>query len=751
MFARWAGRYHSVWASFLTWKGAAMISSVLLSGVVIMGVLTADGSQSEPSNLAEYKAAAAGAGHDPKAHIRLALWCEAHGLTAERLKHLSLAVLNDPTNGLARGLLGLVAYRGKWTPPDQITQAVQSDPGRKARIREYLERRARAPDRAEDQWKLALWCEQNDLKQQSTAHEFRVLQLDPSRDAAWRHLGYKRIGGRWDKPERVAAAKAEAQEQHKADKHWKSILEKLESGLASKDRARRAAAEKSLSDVIDARAVPMIWAVFVNSAAGAQNQNVAVRLLGQIDTPGSSRALALLALLSRSAEVRSAATQVLRQRDPRDFASILIALLRDPIKYEVRRVNGPGSQGQLLVKQKDFNVKRLYSPPSAPDVPLMPGDRISLDANGLPVLIRELGQYQTPSVYVGNTPAAAVPALIGLSEPASPASIAGDMSRAGVPAGLSQTLGVRLSRANSVPVLETAGSAGRDRIASEIINRQLDIPVGQMMVDAQMSARAADQQLANDVQSIENYNAPIVEMNQRVRQVLTDSVGVDQGSEKAAWDQWLVDLSGYAFAAASAFEPPTVVEQVPISYQPQTTPVIVDRPIAVLIERRHSCFGAGTLVRTLDGSSPIEKLRAGDLVLTQAPMTGELKYQPVVTAYHNPPNATLRIDLGNETIVATGIHRFWKAGRGWIMARELKPGDALRTLGGLAVVKSIEKEQVQPVFNLQVADGESFFVGQAGILAHDNSVVNPTPSPFDAVPELRQPATQRTAVNHDGP
>ena len=139
--------------------------------------------------------------------------------------------------------------------------------------------------------------------------------------------------------------------------------------------------------------------------------------------------------------------------------------------------------------------------------------------------------------------------------------------------------------------------------------------------------------------------------------------------------------------------------------------------------------------------SAIEKLRAGDLVLTQSPKTGELKYQPIVTAYHNPPNATLRIDLGNETIVATGIHRFWKAGRGWVMARELKPGDALRTLGGLAVVKSVEKEQVQPVFNLQVADGESFFVGQAGVLAHDNSLVNPTPSPFDAVPDLEKSAT----------
>jgi len=70
------------------------------------------------------------------------------------------------------------------------------------------------------------------------------------------------------------------------------------------------------------------------------------------------------------------------------------------------------------------------------------------------------------------------------------------------------------------------------------------------------------------------------------------------------------------------------------------------------------------------------------------------------------------------------------------MARELKPGDALRTVGGLAVVKSVEKERIQPVFNLRVAEGESFFVGRTGVLAHDNSLVNPTPRPFDAVLEL---------------
>ena len=94
------------------------------------------------AELREYRSAAAAARRDPDAHVRLALWCEAHGLTAERLKHLSLAVLYDPANVLARGLMGLVAYRGKWERPDEVSRRVEDDPAHKARIKEYLQRRS---------------------------------------------------------------------------------------------------------------------------------------------------------------------------------------------------------------------------------------------------------------------------------------------------------------------------------------------------------------------------------------------------------------------------------------------------------------------------------------------------------------------------------------------------------------------------------------------------------------------------------
>ena len=44
-------------------------------------------------DLKAYEAARDALGRGSDAHVKLALWCEAHGLSAERVKHLALAVL----------------------------------------------------------------------------------------------------------------------------------------------------------------------------------------------------------------------------------------------------------------------------------------------------------------------------------------------------------------------------------------------------------------------------------------------------------------------------------------------------------------------------------------------------------------------------------------------------------------------------------------------------------------------------------
>ena len=73
--------------------------------------------------------------------------------------------------------------------------------------------------------------------------------------------------------------------------------------------------------------------------------------------------------------------------------------------------------------------------------------------------------------------------------------------------------------------------------------------------------------------------------------------------------------------------------------------------------------------------SPVEPSNLGPTnpVLTQDIKTGALNYKPILVVHRNPPARTFRIGVGGEAVVSSEFHRFWKPGRGWVMALDLKP------------------------------------------------------------------------------
>src|SRR5262245_5691957 len=97
-----------------------MISTVLTCGAILLGATAPDGPATDRPEREAYQTAAAASGHDASAHVRLALWCEAHGLPAERTRHLAMAVVLDPANAKARALLGMVEYRDRWQRPEAV-------------------------------------------------------------------------------------------------------------------------------------------------------------------------------------------------------------------------------------------------------------------------------------------------------------------------------------------------------------------------------------------------------------------------------------------------------------------------------------------------------------------------------------------------------------------------------------------------------------------------------------------------------
>jgi len=136
------------------------------------------------------------------------------------------------------------------------------------------------------------------------------------------------------------------------------------------------------------------------------------------------------------------------------------------------------------------------------------------------------------------------------------------------------------------------------------------------------------------------------------------------------------------------------------------------------------CFVAGTLVSTEDGNKPIEEIKAGDLVWSENPETGEKALKRVVQTFINETDVLVHVFIGEQEIITTEEHPFWVEGKGWTGAAELKIGDIVRTNNNqkLLVCKLYVEKLSSPVkvYNFEVEDFHTYYVGDDSILVHND-------------------------------
>jgi hypothetical protein len=413
-------------------------------------------------------------------------------------------------------------------------------------------------------------------------------------------------------------------------------------------------------------------------------------MLGRIEGRAASQSLAALAIFSPSPEVERTAFDALVSRDLRDILTRLIGMIRKPFEYQVRPIDGPGSAGVLFVEGEKFNVRRIYqSMPIDPSLMAAGGISPALAFDGLGL-----------AGGAGNTP-------LMIENGLSPAFDQGGQ--------VFDYLAARI--ASSAPTA-----------------RERDSGINQLARIRQAN-QAAQQSLAQDVMALEAINQQITSINSRVLPIVRAVSGQTLGAEPDKWKSWWSDQLGYAFQAS----------------KPASKPTFTDLIDASSWSASLECFGAGTLVHLAGGPVAIESVQIGDRVLSQNSTTGALSYQPVMVIHRTKSAATIRLKLDDESIAATGIHRFWKAGEGWTLARDLKPGDRVRMVGGTVLVRSVEPDKNQPVFNLDIAENRDFFVGTKGLLVHDSNFVRPVAVPFDGQPDLAQVAARGSAKKTASP
>lgn len=241
---------------------------------------------------------------------------------------------------------------------------------------------------------------------------------------------------------------------------------------------------------------------------------------------------------------------------------------------------------------------------------------------------------------------------------------------------------------------------------------------------------AALRNAQRSVVQLETAAASVRQATERKRQqvlnVLEQTTGFKDLTDPAQWNKQLNDYYGWY----TPMEPPK-----PVSYErtyqqsatfrasPDTETTLATMPPTPppSLLSRNSCFPAGTLVTTDHGAVRIEQIKIGDYVLAQDLTSGELAYRSVQTITLNPPRQLVKINTPGESLVATPGHPFWVAGEGWCVARHLKPGQQVHSLNGAVKVESIEDAPEREVYNLVVSDAHNYFVGNAGLLVHDNS------------------------------
>ncbi|MBA3485101.1 MAG: hypothetical protein H0T51_25170 [Pirellulales bacterium] len=231
-------------------------------------------------------------------------------------------------------------------------------------------------------------------------------------------------------------------------------------------------------------------------------------------------------------------------------------------------------------------------------------------------------------------------------------------------------------------------------------------------------------------QKVALANMEINVRNQRIREVLVNSLDVDFGPDPTTyWQEWT--------SYNDLYIPEHPVVSLADSFENYYIPTM-------------SCFALGTPVWTQAGPMPIEQIAVGDLVLSQNPETGELGYRAVTEKTIRPPTKMVRVATGDNVVEATLGHRFWINGKGWAMTKFLIAGDSLHTIDGPAQLTTLDPlapAEETEAYNLVVDDFHTYVVGESRLVVHDNTCPRPTTAMAPGLP--RKAAAEDEAAAAD--
>jgi len=135
------------------------------------------------------------------------------------------------------------------------------------------------------------------------------------------------------------------------------------------------------------------------------------------------------------------------------------------------------------------------------------------------------------------------------------------------------------------------------------------------------------------------------------------------------------------------------------------------------------CFAGNTMVLTKSGSKRIDEIQEGEYILSKDINTGKESYKRVKQVYIKSTDTFIRLNVEGEEIRTTPSHLFFTDDGWWKAADNIKAGDKIvDSSGRLREVYSTELEKLnepERIYNLNVEDYHTYFVGKSGLLVHN--------------------------------
>lgn len=139
------------------------------------------------------------------------------------------------------------------------------------------------------------------------------------------------------------------------------------------------------------------------------------------------------------------------------------------------------------------------------------------------------------------------------------------------------------------------------------------------------------------------------------------------------------------------------------------------------------CFVHGTLVSSLRGMIPIEKVRPGDSVYSVNPKAMEIELCRVLSTIDAIANRLVRIITDKAIIECTPQHPYMTTDGDWVKAKHLRAGDYLVTSNKkkpkIIAIETVSK--LVTVRDLHIAKNHTYLISNDMVLVHNKTETDP--------------------------